>query len=74
MTIHQPKDQKRCVHLDRRIERMIQRFKDGTINLEYYLSGLNYLIHTYILDNLYYFCDFILLGKIMLSCRQTDTP
>ena len=51
MTIHPPKYQKRCVELDRRIERMIQRFEDGTINLEYYLSGLNYFIHSSILDN-----------------------
>ncbi len=34
---------KRCVEIDRRIETMMQRFEDSTINLTEYLSGLSYL-------------------------------
>ena len=33
-----------CVEIDRRIETMVQRFKDSAISLIDYLSGLSYLV------------------------------
>ncbi len=42
---------KRCVEIDRRIETMMQRFEDSTINFSDYLSGVSYLVCASITDN-----------------------